>query len=132
MASCVTDTHALIWYSDARRRKLGRRARQAFERAETGRAVIYLPTIVVAELLEQVRRGHIKLALPPRQWISALFALGGFIAADLSVEVVLAGHELYAIRERGDRLIAATAKALSLPLITRDQAIAAAGVDVVW
>ena len=132
MARYVTDTHALIWYADARRRKLGRRARQAFERAETGRAVIYVPTIVVAELLDQVRRGHIKITLPPHRWLSALFALGGFIAADLTIDVVLAGHELYAIREREDRLIAATAKALSLPLITRDPAIAAAGVDVVW
>ena len=44
----------------------------------------------------------------------------------------MTAHELLAIPERADRLIAATARSLGLPLITRDQTIAAAGVEVVW
>ncbi len=40
---------------------------------------------------------------------------------------------LYNIPERGDRLIAATAAALDLPLITRDPEIAqTAGVECIW
>jgi predicted nucleic acid-binding protein len=46
---------------------------------------------------------------------------------------VVKAEELYAIREQGDRLIAATAAVLDLPLVTRDPEIAkAAGVELLW
>ena len=49
------------------------------------------------------------------------------------IAIVLRAHTLYAIPERGDRLIAATAAELDCPLITRDPEIArAAGVDLIW
>ena len=132
MARYVTDTHALIWYAQAKPKKLGRRARLAFEQAEAGKAVIYVPTIVLVEALELVRRGYLELSLPPGRWVNALLSAGGFMVADLTTDVVLAGHGLYAIPERNDRLIAATAQSLRLPLITRDPEISAAGIDVVW
>ena len=52
---------------------------------------------------------------------------------DLTAAIVLRSQELYAIPERGDRLVAATAAELDCPLITRDPEIAAAaGVEVIW
>jgi predicted nucleic acid-binding protein len=46
---------------------------------------------------------------------------------------VVKAEELYAIREQGDRLIAATAAVLDLPLVTRDPEIKkAAGVELLW
>jgi predicted nucleic acid-binding protein len=46
---------------------------------------------------------------------------------------VLRADGLYEIPERGDRLIAATAAELDVPLITRDREIGrASGVAVVW
>ena len=53
--------------------------------------------------------------------------------AQLTAEVVCVAQRLYAIVERSDRLIAATAVSLDLPLITRDPDIAAAvGVECLW
>ncbi len=132
MARYVTDTHSLIWYSEGRVRKLGRRARKAFEQAESGTALIHVPVLVLVEILSRVRAGHLRLASPAVEWVRGLFELGGFVEADLTTEVVLVSHGLYAIPERGDRLIAATAVALGHPLITRDPAIAKAGIPVVW
>jgi predicted nucleic acid-binding protein len=49
------------------------------------------------------------------------------------VEIVLRSQSLYSIPGRGDRLIAATAAHMDLPLITRDPEIApAAGVELLW
>lgn len=47
--------------------------------------------------------------------------------------MALRARELFAIPERGDRLMAATALELNCPLITRDAAIASSGlVRTIW
>lgn len=132
MALFVTDTHGLIWYALGRTKKLGRRARTIYERADNGSAAIYVPTIALVELLEAAQRGAIRLALPARDWVRALFSSAGFLPADLTADVILTAHGMDDIPERGDRLIAATAVSLKLPLITRDDRMTKAGVEVVW
>jgi PIN domain nuclease of toxin-antitoxin system len=132
VAMYVTDTHALIWYAQGRLKKLGRRARAAYERAEAGHASIYVSTITLVELSEAVRRGTIRPSVPIREWVKALFSSGNFVPVELSLDVVFAAEDLTSIRERGDRVIAATAAVLDLPLLTRDQAIEDAGIEVVW
>ena len=129
----VTDSHGLIWYATRRRRKLGSKARRHFERADSGVAAIYIPTIALVEIAEASHRGVIELSAGFGAWCDRLLSSPYFIALDLSVEVVVKAEELYGIGERGDRLIAATAAVLDLPLITRDPTIAdEAGVEVIW
>lgn len=130
----VTDTHALIWHATGRPGRLGRRARDLFERADAGAAAIYVPAFVLVELLEAERRGVIRFPEGGAAWVDGLARSGAYFVADLTAGVALRAHALYAaIPERGDRLIAATAAALELPLITRDPEIArAAAVEWVW
>ena len=45
----VADTHALFWYL-INSSSLGPDARLAFDEADAGQAVIYIPAIVIAEL----------------------------------------------------------------------------------
>jgi PIN domain nuclease of toxin-antitoxin system len=133
VALYVTDTHALVWYSQGRSKKLGRGARAAFERAETGLALIHVPALVLVEVLELVQAGKIQLESSAREWLRGLQSLSGFTVADLTADVVEAGHELYGISERSDRLIAATALVLGLPLITRDPEISAQSrIQTIW
>ena len=124
MTVAVTDSHALIWYAMGPGRRLGRTARALFARAERGEAVIYVPTLVLVEIAEAIRGGALRYEGGFSRWARALLSSGRFVAADLSPDVVLEAEGLYAIRERGDRLIAATAVHLGCPLITRDQALA--------
>lgn len=129
----VIDTHALLWAATGQRRRLGRRALRLIDRVDRGQAFLYIPATVMVEVGEAVWRGTVRFDDGYDAWLDSLLATGRYLAADLTVAVVRRAQSLYSIRERGDRLIAATAAELELPLITRDPAIAdAAGVDLIW
>ena len=104
-----------------------------FERADDGEGAIYNPTIALVELGEACHRGVVTLDRPFDAWAKAAFDSGSYLPAPLTPEAVYAAQDLYGIPERGDRLIAATAAVLDLPLITRDDRIASsAGVECIW
>ena len=129
----MTDTHALLWYAMQRHAKLGAQARAFFELVGQGRAAVYVPTIILAEVLEAEHRGDIEMEGGGEAWVRGLLGSGSLFEAPLSAEIVLRAQALFSIPERGDRLIAATAAHMDLPLITRDPEIArAAGVETLW
>lgn len=129
----VADTHGLIWYATGAHRKLGRRALRFFQRADEGRATIFVPTMVLVEVAENAHAGRIDLGRPFAEWEEELFASGKYVPASLTRDVVRAATGLHRIPERGDRLIAATAVTLGHPLLSRDPAIGrTAGIPVVW
>ena len=50
MSLYVTDTHALVWYLGGST-QLGVTARSAFDEAVAGASAVYVPAIVLAELV---------------------------------------------------------------------------------
>lgn len=130
----VLDTHALVWWLTGRTRSLGRAARSFVERVDGGSAVAHVPILALVEISEAIRRGLISLGEPFDVFVLRLENTPSrYRVVPLDSAVVARSHQLLSIPERGDRLIAATAQHLGLPLVTRDRAIARAiGEDVIW
>ena len=86
-----------------------------------------------SEMVEVERKGRVQLPRPYREWLDDLLGSKVYIPADFTADAVRSAQNLFAIPERGDRLIAATAVALGVPLMTRDGEIAAcAQVERLW
>jgi PIN domain nuclease of toxin-antitoxin system len=126
----VTDTHALLWYLGSSRR-LSRRAKRAFEKAEAGLWTIYVPTAVLYEAVLLDERGRIRLAY--HALLEQLRLHVGFQTADLSPDDVTEARALRPLTDPFDRMIAGTARRLRHPLMTNDERITESNlVEVYW
>lgn len=132
MDAYVTDTHALIWYLTNSPR-LGPQASMAFDAADQGAAVMYVPTMCLVEIVFLTERNRIPADLRTT-FDLALQANDSFVIIDLTVDIASAVAQITraAVPEMPDRIIAATALHLGVPLISRDHKIQASSVTTIW
>ena len=115
----VTDTMGPILWLE--RRKMPKNAKAIFAAAEQARSVIHIPGIVFAEVLYLSEKRRIQLSLSElADWLQQHSYCR---EAVLDCRVIEVASVITDIPELHDRLIAATAKSLSLPLITNDPVI---------
>jgi PIN domain nuclease of toxin-antitoxin system len=134
MKSYVTDTQALIWHM-MQSHKLSSGARRAFRDAEQGMAQILVPTIVLVESAFIFARNRI-----PEDILDCVFALSDerdanfrIVPLDLAVAHAVLDFGPAAVPEISDRIIAATARAYDLPLLTADETISESElVQIIW
>ena len=133
MSNAVTDTHALIWYLEDNP-KLSTAASEVFEQCDRGEIVIYIPTICLVEIVYLQEKGRISSDF--KQRLGEVLAVGdtGLVLFDLTSEVVdaLAKIPKQAVPDLPDRVIAATASHLGLPLISRDHRMPLVGIPLIW
>jgi PIN domain nuclease of toxin-antitoxin system len=128
----VCDTHALLFHA-MNNGRLGRQAAAMFDACEAGEATIYVPAPVVWEVCLLARAMRVNLRRSASDFFGDLFSNPAYQPLDLTPAQVLDADTLTFTRDPFDALIAAAARDLSLPLITRDASITAAGiVRVVW
>ena len=126
----VVDTNALWWYLRAPER-LSPSADAIFRLAEAGGTELMVPTIVVAELYYLSIKT--RNPLPPAELVEMLDSSGFFAVSDLGRTQLEMLDRLPEIPEMHDRLIAAEALALGVPVVTRDPVIAASHqVQSIW
>lgn len=135
MSEFVTDTHPLIWHltNDAR---LTVAAGKVFARADRGADRVWVPGIVLIELVYLAEKGII-----PQSMLDKVFTLldtpNGSYAVPRFDQIIarsmLTKVPWKLIPELADRVIVASAVALGLPLITKDGKIKTSGVvSVIW
>ena len=119
MDNFVTDTQALVKFMMGKK-VINEKAHQAFLDADKGRAVIIIPAIVLVEMLYLFEKHRISVSLFQTD---ELLKSQNYQFEPLSLEILRAASGIDDIPEMHDRLIAATACYLDLPLITNDPVI---------
>jgi PIN domain nuclease of toxin-antitoxin system len=130
--AAVADTHTILFHAVGGR-GLGPKAAAMFERCERQQAIIYVPAIVMWEVSLLARVSRVNLRRTVRGFFDDLFSNPSYQPYDMTDEQVFIADELRFSRDPFDLLICAAARAMELPLISRDADIRAAGVvRVIW
>lgn len=92
-----------------------------------------VPTVCVFEVGQLEERGHIALGVTFEQWCDLLEQTPALLVTSLERAHVSEARALPTLRDPFDRLIAGTAVALGLPLVTPDARLAESRrVRVIW
>jgi len=130
MSKYVTDTHALYWYLNSDKR-LGTRVKEIYQQALKNDILIFIPSIVLAELywiLNKQDKANIFPIL-----FDVFEEADQFRFVDFRAEHVLLFDELSKIPEMHDRIIVGVAQTLGIPCLTKDEKIINSNlVETVW
>lgn len=133
MSSVVVNTHAFIWYLLSPQR-LSQTARDTLTQVATRGDRIFIPAITLVEICYLVDKGKWR----PEDLDALVTAIAdphrGFVIAPLNQQTALAIRDVdrATVPDMPDRIIAATALTLGLPLVTRDGKIRASNVTTIW
>ncbi len=133
MTAVVADTHAIVWYLSAPDR-LSEPARDAMHDAARTGCRIYVSPITTIELVYLVEKGRLENG-DLEQLLEALRDPASVIRLapmDLALTEALRTVPRAVVSDMPDRIIAATAKRLDVPLISRDAKIRLSDVDTIW
>lgn len=134
MREYVTDTHSLLWHIFGNER-LSKKAAEIFTKTDEGEGRIHIPGIVLVEIVYLMEKSKL-----PQQAVDTVIDLFdrspenyGLCQVTVSTIRALQSIPREQIPDMPDRIIAATALELDLPLISKDKMIANAEVvEVVW
>jgi PIN domain nuclease of toxin-antitoxin system len=131
--SAVLDTHTVLWYLE-NSGELSTLARTTIEDAVREARDVHVSAISLVETVYLVERR--RLPLTALELLRAALAdpnSGLFVAPlNRSVADVLQNIPRDVVPDMPDRIIAATALHLGLPLVTRDRRLQSAGIQTIW
>jgi PIN domain nuclease of toxin-antitoxin system len=132
VVSAVADTHALIWYviDDPR---LSQAAAATIDGATAAGDRIAVSTMSLVEIVYLMEKGRIDPTTLDQ--VLALLNLDELLfetPVDRSVALAMRTIARAQVPDLPDRVIAATAVRLGVPLISRDGKIQASGVTTIW
>lgn len=125
----VTDTMALVLRLEKRR--LSPLGNFLFQQLEHGTIKMYVPALVLAEILYLSEKGRIETTI--QDIFNYFTTYPTCFEHPLDSKTIFAAKQITDIKELHDRLIAATARTRELPLLTNDPIIQdSAFVSCIW
>ncbi len=129
----VTDTHSLIWYCTGKKTQLSKKTLAAFEKAERGENLIYIPAVTFWEIALLENIGKIKLKNRFDHWADSVLTKNGFEIIHLEPSIIAKSVGYNFNDDPFDKIIVASAVEFELPLITKDSAITNSNlVEIFW
>jgi PIN domain nuclease of toxin-antitoxin system len=126
----LLDTHVWIWMVEGDRRRLGRLAIQAIERASR-RGGVLVSAISVWEVALLEARGRIRLSQRIQDWVGAALRAPGVRLVELSPEIAIESGRLSATApgDPADRILMASARSVGSRFATCDERLVAFGAE---
>ena len=133
MSACVADTHAVIWYlmNDSR---LSPTAFQAMQSAAATGDCVFVSAITIVEIVYLIDKGRFPQSLLTGVVTTLNDPMRELSLVALNNEIALTMQQIprTIVPDMPDRIIAATALHLNLPLVTADHEIQAAQIQTIW
>ncbi len=120
----LLDTHAWIWAASGETAKLGPKTLRAIERAAAG-GTLLVTTASVFEITALATAGRLRLNQSAEKWIRDSIARGRLRVIDIDLDIAIDAGAIpsSALADPIDRMLVASARAYSVPLVTRDRQI---------
>ncbi|NLY04593.1 MAG: type II toxin-antitoxin system VapC family toxin [Candidatus Atribacteria bacterium] len=119
-----------MWYFTGSK-KLGQKALEVFRNSLSGKSIIFIPTIVLAEIIDIIEKKRISVNY--EELLDEIEKGSNFEIYPLDVNVLKTLKEIKGISELHDKIIVATAKLLEAKVITKDADIQSSNmVKTIW
>jgi len=131
--SVVLDTHTVLWYLEYSQ-ELSSIARTTIEDAIRDARDVHVSAISLIETVYLVERRRLPLTALQRLRSALSNPNSGLFVVSIDTDVAdtLQNVPRDVVPDMPDRIIAATALHLRLPLVTRDRRLQAAGIETIW
>lgn len=131
MITGIADTHVLIWYLVGSPR-LSSNAHQYISMASQRGEAIGLSAITFVELVYLIEKGKIPAETLSRA--ARILEVKTFVEIPLTLAIsrALSGVDVGKIPDMPDRIVAATALHLKVPIVSRDGRIRLSGIQTIW
>lgn len=135
MSAVLADTHAALWFLKLHP-SLSQAARLAMRQASAGGDPILISAVSLIEICYLIEKSR----LPISDWTLVVSSIGTngvtapieVVPVSYAVTQILPHIPRDTVPDMPDRIIAATALHLGVPLVSRDRKIQAASIQTIW